>query len=136
MFRFLIFANAKFSQRVLHELPSVTGPCKAKALKRGEKFYYIFFLGTEERGRGKGLCSTLIRHYQAIAAKENFPIYMEAATEYSWNLYKKLGFETVDELPIGKGKAAANGTKLSGGPGFKIWGMIWRPDEKLKSNPF
>lgn len=87
----------------------------------------MFFLGTREDGRGRGLCSALVRRYQAMAAREQVPVYMEAATEYSWRLYERLGFVTVDEIVLGEGKAAADGTACLGGPGVRLWGMIWRP---------
>ena len=112
---------------MLWEMSPLTRAMKAKGLQRGEKYYYVFFLGTREDGRGEGLCSAMVRHYQAIAAREQVPIYMEAATEYSWGLYKTLGFATVDEIVLGRGKAGADGTQCAGGPGFKLWGMVWRP---------
>lgn len=111
------------------ELPRLTKACEAKCLGKDDKHYYIFFLGTEESGRGRGLCSAIVRHYQSIAARERLPIYIEAGTEYCWGLYEKLGFQTVGEVLLGKGKAAADGTPCVNGPGVKIWGMIWRPEE-------
>lgn len=112
---------------MLGEMAPRTKACKKKALREGERYYYVWFLGTREDGRGKGLCSALVRHYQAIAAGERAPVYMEAATEYSRCLYEKLGFVTVEEIVLGEGKAAADGTVCVGGPGVRIWGMIWRP---------
>lgn len=114
-------------QRMLSELTPATNACKAKALKSHEKYYYVFFLGTLGEARGKGMCSVLVKHYQSIAEREGIPIWMEAATEYCWRLYERLGFVTVKELLIGKGRAAADGTQCEGGPGVRIWGMIWRP---------
>ena len=114
---------------MLRELSPATAAVKAKTLKKGEKYYYVFFLGTREEGRGKGLCSAIVKRYQDLAKRDGVPIYMEAATEYCWGLYKKLGFMTVEEIWLGKGKASADGTQSLGGPGFKIWGMIWRPEQ-------
>ena len=114
---------------MLSELTPLANACKAKSLRPGERFYYVFFLGTREADRGKGLCSAMVRHYQSIAAREGVTIWMEAATEYCWRLYERLGFVTVDVFVIGKGRAAADGTMLEGGPGVRIWGMVWRPGE-------
>ncbi len=114
---------------MLWEMAHATKACKAKALRGGERYFYVFFLGTAEDGRGQGLCSAMVRHYQARAAREQAPIYMEAATEYCWRLYEKLGFETVGVFVLGKGKAAADGEACVGGPGFRLWGMIWRPEK-------
>ena len=113
---------------MIYEGPAESKRCKKKALHGQKDYYYVFFLGTSKDGRGQGLCSAILKHYQAIAAKENLPIYMEAGTEYAWGLYKSLGFITVDEMLIGKGKAAADGTLCEGGPGVKTWSMIWRPE--------
>ena len=74
-----------------------------------------------------GLSSSLIRHYQTIAAGKGLPIWLEATTPYSQKLYAGLGFKTIDEIVLGKGKAAADGTTMKGGEGVKIWGMVWRP---------
>lgn len=43
--------------------------------------------------------------------EECVPIYMEAATEYCWGLYKKLGFVTVEDIWLGKERANADGTQ-------------------------
>lgn len=108
--------------------PSLTGASKHKIFPKGdEKYYYIFFLGTLEEGRGKGLCSALVKHYQSIAAKGNLPIYLEAADDYCWGVYKKLGFVTLGEIRVGKGKHDADGYLCDGGEGFVIRPMIWKP---------
>ncbi len=74
-----------------------------------------------------GLSQALIKRYQDIAQQERLPIWLEATTRYSSQVYAKLGFETVEEIVLGKGVAAGDGTKKKGGEGVKIWGMIWRP---------
>ena len=113
---------------MIHEQERDSERCKKKALRGEKDYYYVWFLGTSKDGRGQGLCSAIVRHYQSIAAKENLPLYMEAGTEYAWGLYKTLGFITVDEMLVGKGKAAADGSLCRGGPGVKTWSMIWRPE--------
>lgn len=45
-------------------------------------------------------------------------------------LYLKLGFEIVEKIVVGKGKAGADGLKEDGGEGVPIWAMIWRPKEE------
>ena len=114
-------------QRMIFELTPLNDACKTKALKQDERYYYVFFLGTLKKGRGRGLCSALVRHYQSVAARDNLPIYLEAATEYCLGLYRKLGFVVVGETWLGKGRVDKDGLPCNGGPGFKIWGMIWRP---------
>jgi len=53
---------------------------------------------------------------------------MEAATEYCWKLYLKLGFVTVEELKLAEGKADETGRQCEGGKGVALWAMIWRPE--------
>ena len=108
------------------EAPRASTVCREKALQGEKNYYYVFFLGTSKDGRGQGLCSAILKNYQEIATKDQLPIYMEAATEYACKLYEGLGFSVVDEIIIGKGKAAPDGTLSEGGPGVKTWGMIWR----------
>lgn len=110
------------------EMAHATTACKAKALHGGEKYFYVYFLGTVEDGRGKGLCSEIVRHYQKMAAEQQASIYMEAATEYSWRLYERLGFVTVGEIVLGEGKVGADGEECVGGVGVRLWGMAWRPE--------
>ncbi|MCJ1231965.1 hypothetical protein MMC12_008645, partial [Toensbergia leucococca] len=114
-------------QRMLWEMSPLTSACKAKGLRANEKYYYVFFLGTSREARGRGLCSAMVRHYQSVAASAQLPIWMEAATEYCLRLYLRLGFVVV-KMVLGKGKAAADGNLCEGGPGVKIWGMVWRPE--------
>lgn len=104
--------------------------CQTSVLKRlinDEDFFYVFFLGTEQSARGKGLGSAIIKHYQNIAKKERCPLYLEAGTSYCRNLYQGLGFSVLKEITIAQGKAAGDGSEKSGGVGFKMWGMVWKP---------
>lgn len=110
------------------EIPRHGAEFKSKALVKGERYYYIFFLGTREEGRGKGLCSAVVRKYQDIAKRDGLPLYMEA-TEAGHRLYMKLGFTNVGKAVVGEGKANADGTLGEGGPGFALYGMVWRPEE-------
>lgn len=134
---------------MLSEFHAQKSAAITKALRKGDKFYYLFFIGTRKDCRGKGLtlnqsplplsgfslctsaisglASALVKHYQAIATGDGLPIWLESSTEHSRNLYTRLGFETVHEMVMGKGRAAADGTACEGGEGVKIWGMIWRP---------
>jgi hypothetical protein len=92
-------------------------PIKHKPFPKGdEKYYFVFSLGTVEKGRGKGLCSVIVRHYQEIAEREQRPTHPEAANDNSWKLYKKLGFVTLGEIAIGRGKHAERRDVESWGP--------------------
>jgi len=114
-------------RRMLLEFGPQSDDAKAKGLKNGEKYYYLFFIATKKEKRGKGLSTALIKRYQAIATEKGTPIWLEATTSYSRDIYKKIGFEIVSEMVLGKGKAAPDGTSMVGGEGVKVWAMLWRP---------
>ena len=48
---------------MLSEFEPLTEAAKAKGLRKGEKYYYLFFVGTKEesRGKGKDLCLNILR---------------------------------------------------------------------------
>jgi Acetyltransferase (GNAT) family len=112
---------------MLVEFTPLSDACKKNGLGNQSKYYYVFFIGTAREERGQGLCATLIKHYQAVAARDHVPLWLEATTAYSMQLYLKLGFRTVGDMVLGKGKVAPDGTKCGGGEGVKVWGMVWEP---------
>ena len=112
---------------MLTEYQPLADASKAKALAGRKDFFYVFFVGTRLDSRGRGLCSAIMKEYQMIASRERLPIWLEATTAKSMRLYKKLGWEIVDEIVLGKGKASADGSQCKDGEGVKLWGMIWRP---------
>ena len=112
---------------MLFEFEPQTNAAKVKALKKGEKYYYVFFIGTREDARGQGLASDLMREYQRIAQETQTPIWLEATTPRSHRLYLKLGWEDVEEILLGKGSTSPDGLPEKGGPGVSIWAMLWRP---------
>jgi GNAT superfamily N-acetyltransferase len=116
-------------QRMLVEYTPLADAAKAKGLKGRKQYFYVFFLGTHPDARQKGLASAIMREYQARAAKEGVPLWLEATTAYSMRLYERLGFRIVDEMVLGKGKVDADGLECKGGEGVKIWGMIWEAEE-------
>jgi hypothetical protein len=64
---------------------------------------------------------------QDEAWRLELPIWLEATTERSRKLYLSLGFEDVEEVTIGVGEAAADGSMEIGGQGVTLWAMIWWP---------
>lgn len=65
--------------------------------------------------------------WQELATRDQIPIWLEATTSYSMKIYESLGFETVDKMVLGRGKADETGQQCQGGDGVPIWAMIWRP---------
>ncbi|KAK0110444.1 hypothetical protein ONS96_002055 [Cadophora gregata f. sp. sojae] len=113
--------------RMLGELGPKVDAVKAKALGGQKKYYYIFFSATDAEARGQGLCSKLIREFQAIAQKDCLPIWIEGTTDSSARVYAKCGFELVERITIGEGVVDANGKVKKGGEGVVTRGMIWWP---------
>lgn len=120
--------NEHHKQRMLLEFEPKTDAAKAKVLQKGEKYHYVFFIGTREDSQGQGLASELIRHHQKVVRESGMPIWLEATTPRSRDIYSRLGFQVVDEIVLGKGKAGADGKACKGGEGVPVWGMIWRPE--------
>ena len=81
----------------------------------------------EIRANKVGLGTAQLKYWQAIAAKDGVPIWLEATTKHSRDVYAKSGFELVDSIPLGKGKSDEHGVKKEGGEGFEIYAMIWWP---------
>ena len=112
---------------MLAEFQPLTDASKAKGLAGQGKYYYIFFVGTDEACRGRGLCSAIMKKYQERAARDQLPIWLEATTANSMKIYANLGWEVIDEITLGKGKASADGLLCRGGVGVKVWTMVWWP---------
>lgn len=114
-------------RRMMMEYAPLTDAAKAKGLAGQKRYYYVFFLGTADKARGRGYGSSLIRQAQDFARKDGLPMWLEATTKESYELYMRLGFETVEQLVLGKGTAAADGTLQEGGEGVPVWAMVWWP---------
>lgn len=117
---------------MLFEYEPLTDLAKKKGLKGEKRFYYVFFIATKEEARGKGLCSAIMRKYQEIGSREGVPVWLEATTEKSMRIYKKSGWEVVDEFILGNGKAGPDGLPCKGGEGVRVWGMVWFPETYQK----
>ncbi|KAK3075256.1 hypothetical protein LTR53_001621 [Teratosphaeriaceae sp. CCFEE 6253] len=117
-------------RRMLAEYEPLVEAVRLKALGGQKAFYYVFFVATDAAARGKGLSSALVQSVQRRAAAEDVPVWLEATTEYSGRLYRKLGFETVDTVVLGKGHAAPDGSQQKGGEGVPVEAMIWWPTQR------
>jgi GNAT superfamily N-acetyltransferase len=129
MFWYVGFGGCK---RMLWDYQVQSDVCKAKGLQNAagnayKEYHYLFITGTVPEHQGQGLASGMITQYQDKARKDGLPIWLEATTAKSRDLYDRLGFETVGEIVLGKGTHAETGFKAPNGPGVTLWGMIWRP---------
>lgn len=65
--------------------------------------WYLVYIGTTQRGRGKGHASKLIRHVTAQADREGVPVYLESSNEKNPPIYRRYGFETVRTVWLQRG---------------------------------
>lgn len=103
--------------------------CKRKGLKGIKRYHYLFFIGTDLEARGQGFATKIIKQYQRQATEENLPIWLEATTEHSRSVYERCGFKVVHVMSLGEGTHDEGGAKQKGGPGIRIWAMIWKPEK-------
>lgn len=74
-----------------------------------------------------------MRYHQQTAQLENVPIWLEATTPESRNLYLSLGFEEIEQIVLGKNKVAADASIQPGGSGISLWAMVWWPESEDSS---
>ncbi|KAL4982928.1 hypothetical protein BDW68DRAFT_191755 [Aspergillus falconensis] len=98
-----------------------------KRVLGSQQHYYIFALGTEYEHQGKGLARALLESQKETAWCSEVPIWLEATTEYSRDLYLSLGFEEVEQITIGQGKVNQDGFLQKDGQGVTLWAMVWWP---------
>ena len=72
-------------------------------------------MGTVVERRRQGLATELLMHIQNLAKSDGRPIWIEATTEVSLDLYLKMGFKLAGEVVLGKGSVSAGGDVLQGG---------------------
>ncbi|KAI1213719.1 uncharacterized protein F4807DRAFT_408820 [Annulohypoxylon truncatum] len=116
-------------KRSMFEYSSGAEPMIEKALTKEEQknHWYVFIMGTAVDRRRQGFASSLLVHMQERATSDGRPLWLEATTPNSRNLYSKHGFVTVGEVVLGKGKVGPDGLARKGGQGITIWSMYWRP---------
>ncbi|KAJ5723499.1 Acyl-CoA N-acyltransferase, partial [Penicillium malachiteum] len=116
-------------KRLWTEFSGMTDNAKRKGLHGQNLYYYIFSIGTEHEHRGKGLAKAIMIQHQKTARAENVPIWLEATSPNSRDLYLSLGFQEIEEIIFGKGKVNADSTRQSGGSGIPLYAMVWWPKE-------
>jgi ribosomal protein S18 acetylase RimI-like enzyme len=65
--------------------------------------FYLFAIGVTRAAAGQGIGSSLIGKGLAHATQENVPAYLENSNESNLGLYKKHGFQTLNEISIKEG---------------------------------
>jgi len=77
--------------------------------------------------RREGMAAQLLAYMQDQARGDGRPLWLEATTPLSRDLYAKQGFEIVGEVNLGRGVVGGDGVRKVGGEGITVWGMVWRP---------
>lgn len=68
--------------------------------------------------------SDVLRPVIQMAQENAWTVVLEATSEKSRDIYQHLGFDLVDELTVGKGKADSEGRAKEGGEGCRVWAMM------------
>ncbi|CAI6094864.1 unnamed protein product, partial [Clonostachys chloroleuca] len=98
-------------KRAMIEYNGSVEPLMKKAFTKTEQkdHWYIFIMATDVDRRRKGHASELLAHLQNRAREGKHPIWLEATTDPSRELYLKLGFEVVGDINLGKGVVGKDG---------------------------
>lgn len=117
--------------RLLSDYMGAVESSKRKGMSPAEikSHWYVCIMGTNLDRRRQGFAGAMIKHMQELATADGWPIWLEATTAMSRQLYLKHGFEDVEPLVLGKGKVGSNGKIQKDGKGVTIWAMVWRPDK-------
>lgn len=113
-------------KRMLGEFEGAVKKARKRWLAKGEQPYYVFFVGTRADCRGRGLGAGLLGEVIEKAGREGRSVWLEATTEDSRRLFRRMGFVDVEEVVMGRGKVGPGGYDLVGGPGVRLWCMVWR----------
>lgn len=123
---------------MLYDYQRQSDSCKERGLRGANgkaitRYHYLFFIATDPSARGQGLASKLMIKQQQ-ATQDGLPIWLEATTKHSRDIYERLGFKEVQEMKLGKGTHSAGGAFEKGGPGVRLWAMFWSPPNKSTNN--
>ena len=108
-------------------ISSALGLNSSTAVKVGLPIDIISFPDFIPTLRSTGLAKAIMRDHQQTAQAANLPIWLEATTPRSRDLYLSMGFEEIEEIVLGKGKVAVDSSLQPGGPGVPLWAMVWWP---------
>lgn len=70
--------------------------------------------------------SDLIRPVLEMAKEKGWPVVLESTSPRSRDVYAHLGFETLEEITVGRGKVDGDGRGKDGGEGVLLWAMMKR----------
>ena len=67
-----------------------------------EPHHYLFMVGVEPERQGQGVGSALLRSVLAECDAGGLPAYLESSNERNLPLYRRHGFEVIEELRLGR----------------------------------
>lgn len=108
----MLLLPREIQNRVLKEFLEQASVTKKKVMKEhnsqgGEngKYWYLQFIGTTKKGRGKGYGKTMIRYGTEMADKEGIPTYLESSTmDNAKYVYEPHGFQQVELITFKNGE--------------------------------
>ncbi|GAP85634.1 putative acyl- N-acyltransferase [Rosellinia necatrix] len=121
------------AKRLIIEYPAAVDQVIAGVLDKEEiqaGYWYGIIMCTSPGNRQKGLASSLVSYVQDLARIDGRPMWIEAPSEKTAQLYLKLGFEHAGKIIAGRGVVGMDGLAKKGGEGITAWGMIYRPGKK------
>lgn len=87
---------------------------------------HIYLLGRDtasdsSRTRGNANAHELLLRIIGFATTRGWPLYLEATSPRSRDLFKRVGFKTVREIKVGIGQVDGEGLSSDGGEGVSLW---------------
>ncbi|OKL60156.1 hypothetical protein UA08_04904 [Talaromyces atroroseus] len=105
------------------EYREISGKVKKQFLN-GRKYWYLNMIGRHPDRKEPGVIRALFEPYFTRAQEQGVPLWLEAISEHSKQVYEHLGFKTVATMRMGVGKASADGELQEGGEGVLVYAMI------------
>ncbi|RWA05914.1 hypothetical protein EKO27_g9191 [Xylaria grammica] len=115
-------------QRLIIEYPAAVDQVIARVLTKEEirtGYWYGVIMCTVAGSRQKGLASSLVSYVQDLTRADRRPMWIEAPSLKTAQLYLHLGFGII--VLAGKGVVGIDGLAKAGDEGITAWGMIYRP---------
>lgn len=109
--------------QVVGELTSLARPIWQREFPAGREVLHLVLVGnsgSSNREKGQKGASYVIREMIGAASKAGIPIILEATSSKARDVYKRCGFEVVEEIVVGKDNANADGRLERGGAGLPL----------------
>lgn len=73
-----------------------------RRIMKGRDYIYLMTLGVAPQFQGLGYGGTLLRAVIEDSESHNLPLYLETATEKNVEMYKKIGFNVIEQVMLHK----------------------------------